>query len=259
MFVTAVGRDELGRRAREAAESLGIDTSYIRESAISPTGIVDVQLERDGSPRFSIRSPAAYEELTLGDTDVAAIGAWAPRAMVFGTLAQRFEPVRSATRRVIAEAAIPERLYDVNLRNGCWDDQLVLELLPLATIVKVNADEALLLGRLMDSGAEWSALGEALARRFGVRALCVTRGADGAALWLDGATFEVAGVPTHVVDAVGAGDAFAACLLDGLLRRQDPGEVLERANRLGALVASRAGALPEWSLAELDGGAASEA
>ena len=118
--------------------------------------------------------------------------------------------------------------------------------------MKVNADEAVILGRLTGASDGWRALGETLARRYGTRALCVTRGADGAALWLDGAAFEVPGIPTHVVDAVGAGDAFAACLLDGLLRGRAPVEVLERANRLGALVASRSGALPEWSVQELD-------
>ncbi len=251
-FATAVGADELGRRAREAAVGLGVGTSWIQETDLAPTGTVDVELDDDGSPRFAIRSPAAYEALALDDQDVAAISAWGPGAMVFGTLAQRFPTVRSSTRRVIDAAAVVERLYDVNLRDGCWDDELVLELLPLATVVKVNADEAVILGRLTDASEGWRALGETLARRYGTRALCVTRGADGAALWLDGAAFEVAGIPTHVVDAVGAGDAFAACLLDGLLRGHAPVDVLERANRLGALVASRSGALPEWSLEELD-------
>lgn len=251
-FATAIGADELGRGAREAAARLGVDTRWILETAGLPTGTVDVDLDADGSPRFTIRSPAAYELLELGDADVAAITAWGPRAIVFGTLAQRFAAVRSSTRRVIDSAGIPDRLYDVNLRDGCWDDELVLELLPLATVVKVNADEAAILGRLTDTSGGWEALGVTLARRFGARALCVTRGGDGAALWLDGAAYEVTGIPTHVVDAVGAGDAFAACLLDGLLRGRAPAEVLERANRLGALVASRSGALPEWSVADLD-------
>ena len=80
----------------------------------------------------------------------------------------------------------------------------------------------------------------------------MTRGAAGAALWLDGAQFAVDGITVEVVDAVGAGDAFAAALLDGLLRGRAPGDALARAYRLGAIVASRAGALPDWTAAELD-------
>jgi fructokinase len=54
-----------------------------------------------------------------------------------------------------------------------------------------------------------------------------------------------------VRDTVGAGDAFAAALIHGLVSGMPPGDALELANRLGALVASRAGALPPWRLDEL--------
>jgi fructokinase len=57
----------------------------------------------------------------------------------------------------------------------------------------------------------------ALARVTGVRAICVTRGAKGAALLLDGAFVQAASPAVDVSDAVGAGDAFAAGLLDGFL------------------------------------------
>jgi fructokinase len=53
---------------------------------------------------------------------------------------------------------------------------------------------------------------------------------------------------------VGAGDAFAAGLLHGLLTDMPPDETLRFANRLGALIASRAGALPVWSATELADG-----
>jgi fructokinase len=213
---------------------------------------VEVSLDATGGPRFRIVSPAAYETIHLGSDDLDAIAAWAPEAMVFGTLAQRFPTVLASTRAVIDRAAIPVRLYDVNLRDGCWSDALVVELLAQATLVKVNVEEAAVLGRLLDVPSDPSRLGAALADRFGTRSLCVTRGADGAALWFDGSSFAVAGIAVDVVDAIGAGDAFAACLLDGLLQGRGPDETLARANRLGAMVASRSGALPDWSIEELD-------
>jgi fructokinase len=201
---------------------------------------------------FRIVSPAAYETIELSPERLAAIAAWSPRAIVFGTLAQRFPGVLESTLGIIDRSAIPVRLYDVNLREGCWSDDLVLELLALATIVKVNDDEAAVLGRLLGTPADPGILGPELGRRFEARGLCVTRGGDGAALWLDGSLHDVAGIAIEVVDAVGAGDAFAAALLDGLLRERDAGDILARANRLGAIVASRSGALPDWSIEELD-------
>lgn len=46
------------------------------------------------------------------------------------------------------------------------------------------------------------------------------------------------------IDAVGAGDAFAAALVTGLLRRDPLQAVADRANQINAYVASRQGAMP---------------
>jgi fructokinase len=251
-FVSVVGDDELGRQAVARAAGLGVETAWIGRTEAAPTGTVEVTLDASGGPRFRIASPAAYETIDVGRQTLDAIVAWSPAAIVFGTLAQRSPTVLATTKAIIGRSAAAHRLYDVNLRDGCWDDALVLELLGSASIVKVNADEAAVLGRLIGATADPARLGSALAARFGIRGLCLTRGADGAALWLDGRIAEVRGTPIHVVDSIGAGDAFAAALLDGLLRGRDPGDALARADRLGTLVASRSGALPDWSIEDLD-------
>jgi fructokinase len=54
-----------------------------------------------------------------------------------------------------------------------------------------------------------------------------------------------------VADTVGAGDAFAAALVHGIQLGWPPREVADFANRLGALVASRRGGTPAWTLEEL--------
>jgi fructokinase len=59
------------------------------------------------------------------------------------------------------------------------------------------------------------------------------------------------GVPVTVADAVGAGDAFAAGFLHGLERHWRPRDIAAFANRIGALVASRNGAIPAWSIEEI--------
>jgi sugar/nucleoside kinase (ribokinase family) len=55
----------------------------------------------------------------------------------------------------------------------------------------------------------------------------------------------------RVIDTVGAGDAFAAGLAYGVIKGRTVLEILDVASRLGALVASHAGAIPAWSLAEI--------
>jgi len=250
-FVTAIGDDRLGRAALAAADDLGVDATFISTALDLPTGTVEVTPDPVEGHRFAIRSPAAYESIGDGDALVARIRTWGPGALVYGTLAQRFDGVRELTRRIATEVRPAYRLYDVNLREGCWTPSLVIDLLGDATIVKVNEHESETLADLLGTSADPRALGTRLAERFGVALVCITRGAGGASLWAAGTERSVAGMRVGVRDTVGAGDAFAAALLHGLVSGMPPGDALELANRLGALVASRAGALPPWRLDEL--------
>ena len=253
-FVTAVGDDELGRSAVAAVDELGVDTTFISVARDLPTGTVAVTPDPVEGHRFTIGSPAAYESIGDADTLVTRLLDLVPEALVYGTLAQRSPAVRELTHRVATEIRPVKRLYDVNLRDGSWTGDLVLDLLRDATVVKLNGDEAVVLAGLLGSAATGRALAAALAARYGIERLCITRGAAGATLLVGGDEYMVEGIEVDVADTVGAGDAFAAGLLHGLLTDMPPDETLRFANRLGALVASRAGALPVWSATELADG-----
>jgi len=253
-FVTAVGDDELGRSAVAAVDELGVDTTFISVAPDLPTGTVAVTPDPVEGHRFTIGSPAAYESIGDADTLVTRLLDLVPEALVYGTLAQRSPAVRELTHRVATEIRPVKRLYDVNLRDGSWTGDLVLDLLRDATVVKLNGDEAVVLAGLLGSAATGRALAAALAARYGIERLCITRGAAGATLLVGGDEYVVEGIEVDVADTVGAGDAFAAGLLHGLLTDMPPDETLRFANRLGALVASRAGALPVWSATELADG-----
>jgi len=253
-FVTAVGDDELGRSAVAAVDELGVDTTFISVAPDLPTGTVAVTPDPVEGHRFTIGSPAAYESIGDADTLVTRLLDLVPEALVYGTLAQRSPAVRELTHRVATEIRPVNRLYDVNLRDGSWTGDLVLDLLRDATVVKLNGDEAVVLAGLLGSAATGRALAAALAARYGIERLCITRGAAGATLLVGGDEYMVEGIEVDVADTVGAGDAFAAGLLHGLLTDMPPDETLRFANRLGALVASRAGALPVWSATELADG-----
>ena len=79
--------------------------------------------------------------------------------------------------------------------------------------------------------------------------MVVTAGAHGAALKLkDGPLLRHLGCKVKVADAVGAGDAFLAMLLQGLLADEageHAAELLAKACAVGAYVASRQGATPQ--------------
>jgi sugar/nucleoside kinase (ribokinase family) len=107
-----------------------------------------------------------------------------------------------------------------------------------ATALLANAEAARALTGL---GAE-EAVRE-LGRRH--RLACVTRGADGAVAVLEGAFELAAAPPVEVVDASGAGDAFAAGILVSLLRGAPLGPALACGCRFGGLAASSFDAWPE--------------
>lgn len=52
------------------------------------------------------------------------------------------------------------------------------------------------------------------------------------------------GLPTELIDTVGAGDSFTATLCTGLLERLPLDDINARANRVAAFVCSQAGATP---------------
>ena len=81
--------------------------------------------------------------------------------------------------------------------------------------------------------------------------LCVTLGADGARLYRDGELVASApGVPTTVRNTVGAGDAFCAALVCGLLRGDDPADAMARACAVGSAAVADDASQP--TLAPLD-------
>src|ERR1035437_7181889 len=82
--------------------------------------------------------------------------------------------------------------------------------------------------------------------------VAVTRGERGCAVRIGNDRAECPGYTVKVVDTVGAGDAFAAAFLHGLAAEWSAAKTGDFANRLGALVASRAGAVPRWSPGELE-------
>ena len=82
--------------------------------------------------------------------------------------------------------------------------------------------------------------------------VAITRGEQGCEVRIGSDRAECPGYPVKVADTVGAGDAFAAAFLHGLGAGWSAARTGDFANRLGALVASRAGAVPEWSPRELE-------
>jgi fructokinase len=254
VFLSAVGDDERGRRALEALDRFRLPARFVRSLAGRPTGCVTVKVNAAGEPDYTIHRPAAYDFLELEQADYEELAVFEPSWIYFGTLHQADPRARALTRQVLEFFGEAQRFYDVNLRRNSYTAELLAELLPEADVVKLNEAEVSEVRGLLGHGAgDLEAFCRRATERFGWAAVCVTRGARGCAVLLDGAYAEIPGYPVEVVDTVGSGDAFAAAFLHGLGQGWSPEAIGDFANRVAALTASRPGALPEWTLEECRG------
>ncbi|HWR51263.1 MAG TPA: carbohydrate kinase [Bryobacteraceae bacterium] len=253
LFVSGVGHDERGRRVLREMEQLGLRTSAVSIVRGRPTGYVSVSIGPDGKHDFEIHRPAAYLEPALGDGDLKAVTAWQPDWVYTGTLAQTAGTVRALTLRLFAAAPKARRFYDVNLRKSCYSPELLQALLPQTNVIKLNDAEAeQIAGMFFPPFRGFEALCRDLQSAYGAETICVTRGAAGCSVLHGKAYVEASGYAVKTVDSVGAGDAFGAAFMHGLSLGWSAARAANFANRLGALVAARAGAIPEWTAAELE-------
>jgi fructokinase len=250
-FVSAAGDDERGRRALEQAEKLGLSTRYIGVVAGHTTGIVTVSVDPAGQPSFVIHRPAAYDFAALAPADLKQLCDLAPEWIYYGTLYQMNENAKCLTMALLASLPEALRFYDVNLRKDSFTPELVEELLRLASVAKLNDAEMEALATMFGlPAAGVEEFCRATARRYQIEAVCVTQGVEGCSLLVGEEFLSAPGYPVKVADTVGAGDAFAAALVHGLTSGWGIRQVADFANRVGALVASREGGTPEWTVGE---------
>lgn len=239
-MVSRVGDDRLGQEALRRSARYGVGSDLVQVDPVLPTGFVTAIIDDAGHALYEIVHPVAWD--AIAPTEQLLARAARARAIVFGSLAQRNATTRSTIERLWNSPGM--MVFDLNLRPPYEDRAAIRRSLQCADIVKVTRHELERLTGWFDLPAGDRQSAEALAQRFSCDVVCVTRGKDGAALWRDGEWTEHRGFEVEVRDTVGAGDAFLAVLLAGLLSGADSGTLLQNANLIGAYVATQFGAMP---------------
>lgn len=244
LLATRVGTDESGDELLARLQEKGLDLSVVQRDPKHPTGRVTVTLAEGGQPEYEIHEQVAWDYLEADAPLQSAVRSAA--AICFGTLAQRNERSRETIHQLLSQVE-PETLvvYDVNLRQKFYKKEWIERSLGQANVVKLNDDEVSVLAPLLDLPSEQRPFAEALIEQGAPEIVCITRGAKGCLVVTEGEAHEIPGRPVKVADSVGAGDAFTAGLIAGLLENWPLGLAAEFANRVGGTVASRQGAMPE--------------
>jgi len=251
LLISAVGNDDLGDRTIQCMSGLGIDTKFLQKTSQYKTGTARVELGPGDRTRFVISRPAAYDAVSVSDEQIQTLKTWAPRWFYYGTLFSSLREGKASLDRLLAALPDCSRFYDLNLRPGSDSPELVSQLLAAADVVKLNHEEVEAVHRFCGLPVGKEAFCREGSARYGWTAICVTLGARGCAMLCGDEYLEVGGHAVDVADPVGAGDAFAAAFLHGLLCHWSAAKIAAFANRVGALVASRHGAIPDWTMEEV--------
>ena len=244
MIVSAVGDDRPGREILEALGRRGLERSGIAVVCGAPTGTVTVALDAGGNPRYTIHEGVAWDVIPW----TAGIAGLASRAdaVCFGSLAQR-SPVSRATIGAFLDATRPGclRVLDLNLRQSYFSRETVRSLLGRADVLKLNDEELTTVAGLLSLPGPEDRVLAGLLEAHRLSLIALTKGPSGSRLFGPGVDLSTPGRPVETADTVGAGDAFTAVLVTGMLRHMGWEEIGERANRVAAYVCSRKGAWPK--------------
>lgn len=250
VVASRIGTDTLGEEAKRRFQHFRLPTDFLQSDTSHPTGTVKVLVDSAGQPQYEITQNVAWDFLEM-TSEWRALATQAS-AISFGSLAQR----STVSRRTILDflaAARPKaiRIFDVNLRQSFYTKEILADSARRANIIKLNHEElpkvleflgsrkTAAIKEDMKTGAQW------LLQATGAQLICVTRGGGGSLLVSSDASHEHPGFSVFIKDTVGAGDAFAAALVHHFLRGAPLSAMNEAANRMGAWVASCAGAMPD--------------
>lgn len=230
-----VGDDSLGERVVREIRAEGVDAQAVVDPA-APTGLMLKERPRPTATRVVYYRTGSAGSRLLPD-DVPAD--WIERADLLhltGITALISDSARETLSVAVdrARAAGVTVSFDINYRStlaapavaGPW----LRELAERADIVFGGPEEF----ELLYPGTAAAACRRLLAHR--PSEVVLKRGADGATAVLETDTIEAPAFVVEVVDTVGAGDAFVAGYLSGLLDGSGVAERLHRANVCGAML-----------------------
>ena len=242
--VSAVGNDPLGDEILENFTSKGLN--QLIERVPYPTGTVQVEIDQAGIPQYDIKENVAWDNIPF--TPQLDELAGKTRAVCFGSLAQRNVVSRETIARFLDRMPVREDslvVFDVNLRQGFYNKEILCESMRRCNILKTNDEELVTVSRMFGyPGIDlqdkcWILLG-----KYNLKMLILTCGINGSYVFTPGAVSFQPTPKVEVADTVGAGDSFTAAFIAGILKGKSVAEAHSRAVQTSAFVCTKKGAMP---------------
>lgn len=248
-FISRVGNDDLGKEIKNLLAERNVSSEYIQTDCEHKTGITKIKLNENKVPEFIIKNNRAYDFIE-NTNRIEKLLSVQTDCLYFGTLAQRCKKSRETTQKLFGKKT--RYFCDLNIRQKYYSKETIEMSLDAADVLKLNEDELKLVNNLiLHENYDLRNTAIKILKKFNLDLICVTRGNKGAILFKENEENSVNIKNNHVVDTVGAGDAYAAMLCIGYLNKWK----IEKINRIASEFASEivmvAGALPGDNIYEL--------
>ncbi|MCX2681751.1 carbohydrate kinase [Galbibacter sp. EGI 63066] len=240
-MVSAVGNDEDGQQLVTFLNQHNISIEGVQVKKDFPTGNVTVQLDNKGCASYIINYPVSWDKIEPSQLNKELVKK--ADILVFGSLICRDTISKSTLLELLSVANF--KVFDVNLRPPHYSYEVLEELMMHSDFIKFNDEELFEIAEKM--GSNKKTIRENIlfiANKTKTKAICITKGAEGAILYWDNEFYSSEGYSVNVVDTVGAGDSFLGSLITKLYQNTHPEEAIDYACAIGALVASKEGANP---------------
>ncbi|MGV3508096.1 MAG: carbohydrate kinase family protein [Sphingobacteriaceae bacterium] len=247
-LISSIGTDQNGEELKEFLTGQGLSTAYIQKHNNLPTGTVDITLDENKQATYTIAEPVAWDEIAYNEKLTQLIKA--TDALVFGSLACRNPTSRKTLLKLLDHAKLS--VFDMNLRPPHFEPAILKALINKCTILKINEHELSYLEGIYSLEKDIDTQLKQLSYLTNTPTICITLGDKGAIILNEGEIQKHPGFQIEVADTVGAGDAFLAAFLSGYFQKLPVQQILVQACATGALVASKHGANPNYSTAEIE-------
>jgi fructokinase len=245
--ISRIGNDELGQELKEIYESKNIETGFFQIDSEHETGKVFATVKANHEVEYEIVQPVAWDFIECNKVDEEVISK--ADYLVFGSLASRNINSRNSLLHCLESAKI--KVLDINLRPPHYTRETLTTLLLRTNILKLNLSELHLVSSWYADLESEEKMVKLLVEKFKLQTVIVTKGADGAILFMNENFFYHPGYSVKVADTIGSGDSFLAGIISKIIDGASPAEALDFASALGAFVASRAGACPDYEIEEV--------
>lgn len=240
--VSAISDDPLGDEINEILSTKNLHTALAEVSA--PTGTVQVTLDAAGVPSYDITENVAWDMIPF--TPALEEMAKETEAVCFGTLAQRSEISRNTIMKFIScMPADSLKVYDINLRQNYYSEEIISRSLEVSDILKINDEELETVSALFGLEGTQTERCRALIERFSLKLVILTKGEKGSDVVTALAEHSVVPGKIEVADTVGAGDAFTAAFVVSYLRGESLADAHKKAGEVSSYVCTKSGAMPD--------------